>query len=154
MRNTSISNPPYLLRGKELKRHAGKGIPSILLQLLPTCRSVYGFLLLLLWMLWSCMPCSACEEVLSLVLADSLRFCSACHDCKLSPEFLIYLASEILFELAKRRELRLSEKEVSCLRSSGLLVARKNWNLSQRVGLKSLPHHLFLKWKKQCHHSL
>lgn len=90
-----------------------------------------------------------CGEVLSLVFPVSLRFCCACHDCKLSPsEFLIHLASQILFELAKKRELGLSKKVVSCLRSSGLLAAWKNWNVSQRVGLKSLTYYLFPQVQK------
>lgn len=44
---------------------------------------------------------------------------------------------------SKRRELRLKEKEVSSLRSSGLPVAWRNWYLSQGVGLKLLTYPLF-----------
>lgn len=100
----------------------------------------------MLLLLWKWTICSHNVKVfllsgkksLSPVLSVS-EILSGCHDCKLSrSEFLIHLASQILSELAKRRELRLREKEVSCLRSSGLLAAWKN--LSQRVRLGSLTY--------------
>lgn len=89
------------------------------------------------------------KKSLSPILSVSLGFCSGCHDCKLGPpEFLMYLASQIPSELTEKRKLRLKKKELSCLRSSKLLVARKNWNLSQRVGLKSLTYSLFPQLQK------
>lgn len=57
--------------------------------------------------------------------------------------YRLFSLTNPLWTSKKRRELTLREEEVSCLRRSGLLVIWTNWNLSQKVGLKSLIDTLF-----------
>lgn len=94
-----------------------------------------------------------CEEVLSPVLADSPRFCSACHDwLQAEPRvFNVFSLTNLLW--TNKKERIKDQREGSVLPEViWASWAWKNCSLTQSIGLKSLTYTSSLKHKKQCNH--